>query len=63
MKQVLMQFSEHVLSRSQMKSIKGGYGDDGAACPAGACWGTVKDCGSGCTKCSSTSSSTLGECS
>ncbi|NBB19357.1 hypothetical protein GVN20_08335 [Runella sp. CRIBMP] len=42
MKQVLIRFSEHVLSRSQMKSIRGGYGGMAASCS--------DDCGGGDNK-------------
>ena len=34
MKKILMHFSENILSRSQMKSIKGGYDEE----PPVGCW-------------------------
>jgi hypothetical protein len=36
MKNVLMKFADNVLSKNEMKSLKGGYGGGGGAC--GSCW-------------------------
>lgn len=60
MKKLLMQFSDNVLSRSQMKALKGG---DEYGCPAGVCLGTKDDCGTGCTACSSSDPKVYGNCS
>ena len=61
MKKLLIGLSGSILSKNQMKSIKGGLLDEG--CPAGACKGTVSDCRSGCTKCSTNDNKTYGDCS
>ena len=67
MKKILMNFSENVLSRSQMKAVRGGSDTPGegggAGCPAGACLGTKSDCGAGCTACSSSDPKVYGTCS
>ncbi len=46
MKKILMNFSENVLSRSQMKAVMGGYEEEGA-CP-GTYYTTLQKCELGC---------------
>ncbi len=47
MKKILMNFSENVLSRSQMKAVRGGYEEEGGACP-GTYYTTLQKCDTRC---------------
>jgi natural product precursor len=61
MKKVLTKFAGEVLSREQMRAVKGGGGGYGQC--NGACY-EAKDCevATACKKCSSPNNKTLGSC-
>lgn len=55
-----MRFSDNVLSRNQMKSVKGGFEGGSEGCIMGPCLGN-SDCTGGC-KCSSSDPKVFGTC-
>ncbi|UTA67900.1 hypothetical protein [Emticicia sp. 21SJ11W-3] len=62
MKKMIISIGASLLSREQMKKVKGGLA--GEACGAAACLGSNKDCEpSGCTTCSTSDGKTPGSCS
>lgn len=48
MKKLLQKLAESVLSREDLKRIKGGDNPYGAGCPDGASYQTSVECGSNC---------------
>ncbi|WP_259015384.1 hypothetical protein [Emticicia fluvialis] len=65
MKKMIISIGASLLSREQMKKVKGGSESlAGEACGAAACLGSNKDCvPAGCTTCSTSDEKTPGSCS
>ncbi len=61
MRKLMLKFADGMLSKEQMKKVRGGCG--GGGCAAGACLGSSSDCGTGCTSCSSSNPKVYGTCS
>ncbi len=62
MKKMISSFGASLLSREQMKKVKGGL--VGEACGAASCLGDNADCKpAGCTTCSTSDGKTPGSCS
>ncbi len=62
---MISSFGTSLLSREQMKKVKGGLESlEGGVCGAAACLGTNEDCKpAGCTTCSTSDNKTPGSCS